>query len=202
MTRAPRSGTADRGLFLGSQALIGLAWVLLFVGAASCLVPQNIEAQEEPLPKPHSPPRIVLESVTINATRAYDLAEAVIVTESECPPEQATFSLKLNIADEDTDQTVAVRWFLNYPRNVNPEHISSVPPTLRMDVVRPVEPFEFQPAGREPGIYVVDVVVADEFEQDVSVEPRNRAVRGGAPGGSSTYRWVFQVNAGPCAGGG
>ena len=190
MTPAPHLGHRRNAFRSGILWVLGAAGLLLM----SCLIPQDIDVIPEPPPTPTHPPRIVLEKVQ-------PADQAVLVIEKECTQ---PVQFRVDVYDEDTDQKIQVRWFVNYPDNVETWSNRVQQPTGSR--VRQIDPFELDPSDVRllpDVVYPVDVVVADEFESDASTPPANRAVKNQpGVGASSTYRWVVWMKTGPCQGGG
>lgn len=187
---------------------IRIGWVAagILAGAAllgGCPIPQ-------PLPGvgtidgglPITPPRVLTSSaVPVPALSDYG-------PRSLCPV-GSVFQISASVIDENAEEPVEVRWFVDYdPDNQarrTPLQIQTLPPPadttqfLRVPDPFPFYPWDFDPATRP--VHVVEMTISNGFLPiGAAVPPGSLPNRTAAPGYEvQVYRWTYQLTAtGPC----
>ena len=184
-----RSGTFRAGVILAA-ALAGGALL------GGCPIPQ-------PLPgvgsidggRPITPPR-VLTSSALPGLAMTDYAPL-----STCPAGSA-FDVSATLVDENTEEPVEVRWFVDYdPDNQarrTPLHVETLPPPadatqyLRFPKVFAFAPWDFDRPGEQ--VHVVELTLSNGFlPLGAQVPPGSLPNRTAAPGYEvQVFRWTFQ----------
>ncbi len=186
---------------------LGAILVALFAGAAvlgGCPIPQ-------PLPgvgsvdggRPITPPRVLTSSaVPVLAMTDY----APLAT---CPPASA-FQISATIVDENAEEPVEVRWFVDYdPDNQirrTPMQVETLPPPVDpTQYLRFPRPFSFAPWDFDrPGevVHVVELTVSNGFLPiGDPVPPGDLPNRTAATGYEvQVFRWTFQPRDGGSCG--
>jgi hypothetical protein len=169
---------------LSGRALGGL----LALALGGCPIPQ-------PLPEVVSvsggtipPPRIVVESVVP--------PDAIILVSQTC--DSVEFSLTATVIDENTEEQVEARWFMDYDASVSPNRdpllTTSLPPPTPDSAVRPVPEYRFSPSLADSWtVHVIELVISNGFYSPGG-EPADKLPNRTAQPGFETqvYRWVFQ----------
>lgn len=167
----------------------GVATILLgLVTGGGCVVPQQIEQYEPPPDPAHKPIILKVDSVT-----------APLSTVGLCisPSTINTFLPRISVEDEGHVELTA-RWFVNYQAGVTESYEYTEQKYLPNDgdyndIV--LSESELGLAGRQPGIYAVEVVVSDGFDALNASPPRRKAL----PGFNlASYKWVIEYRGGVC----
>ncbi len=139
-----------------------------------------------------TPPRIDTQSVLPAGTvLRYE-------TNGTCPNGGPAFSVSANVKDENTDDSVEARWFVDYqpldPRQklpvVTPPYVS---PAQEFGVTdRPIPPFVFEPTlpWSSESTHLVELVISNGFapESPGNVLPYRSPLPGFE---TQVFRWVF-----------
>jgi hypothetical protein len=191
MTSATRRIGAVLIAALGAGAILG-----------GCPIPQ-------PLPgvgsidggRPITPPRVLTDSAVPG------LAMTDYAPLGTCPV-GSRFQVSAALVDENTEEPVEVRWFVDYePDNQlarTPIQIQTLPPPadpsqyLRYPIAFPFSPWDFDRPTEH--VHVVELTVSNGFlPVGSAVPPGSLPNRTAAPGYEvQVFRWTFQ----PAAGGG
>lgn len=136
-------------------------------------------------------PRIVFELLAPQAT---------IVDLSPACPSPPVFPLSATLLDENRDDPVDARWFVNYrvpPDRIDPARVdASVPPSPDVnDPLRALAPFPFAPldySAATTGQFVVELVASNGFYPigTAGLAMPNRTPRPGHD--TQVFRWVFR----------
>jgi hypothetical protein len=144
---------------------------------------------------PITPPRVVTASA-LPALAMTDYAPS-----TDCPP-GSLFQILANVIDENSEEPVEVRWFVDYdPDNQlqrTPLQIETLPPPadpqqfMRFPLPFPFAPWDFdRPTER---IHVVEMTISNGFlPVGAAVPPGDLPNRTAAAGYEvQIFRWVFQ----------
>ncbi|HSN14514.1 MAG TPA: hypothetical protein VLT61_07760 [Anaeromyxobacteraceae bacterium] len=174
--------------------------------SAGCPIPQTVP--EYPKGTSITPPRIVAE------TAVPDAGSAVIRVPTGCTP-KPSLELSASLVDENTDETVEARWFVDYvgadpSRDISyqTDRIEGIhqPDPNRPITTRAIPPYPFSPYsfGAAAGtVHVVELVVSNGFDPAADTVPV-----GGVPAlpnrtplpsfETQVYRWVIMLTDDPC----
>jgi hypothetical protein len=165
----------------------------LALALAACPLPQPLPGAGKVDGGTLTPPRVLTSSVVPGTTLVrYDPA---------CPG-GAQFQLGATLVDENTEDTVVARWFVDYDSAGQPLYAvhreqTSPPPADPEQTARQLTPFSFRPGdfdGPSPRVHVVEVVISTGF-LPVTSEPApdggltNRLTLPGYE--TQLFRWVF-----------
>ena len=170
-------------------ALAALASAL--AAAAACPLPQPLPGVTRIDGGTITPPRIAVASALPSDTILYYDPAVCLV------PGAAPFTLSASVVDQNTDEVVDVRWFVDYvaPYGTSPWQSELIAaPTEPDQFVRALESRTFNPARDTPdpnALHVVEVVVTNGGFVNEPLPNRSAA-----PGYEvEIFRWVFQPKA-------
>jgi hypothetical protein len=173
---------------------------LLAVGWAGCLVPQSIDKSSD---SPHSPPRIVIESFTLDQYVPW-LTLTRVPRDVGC-----TCQIELDVPvveEEDPTVTLQARWFIDYdvrdPSKQNFASLKDLGGSFDFSLTRRIGPtFSADGDALGDGFHSVEAVIAD---RNAYLDPTDqasklpwRSLRGDYQ--AATYRFVVQVKTDPDA---
>jgi hypothetical protein len=186
---------------------VGVLGVLALVAAlalAGCPLPQPLPESMAVDGGTVTPPRIVADSASPKDTVVpvgTTAATAPAGNNPNCPPPDGTdFAISAQIEDDNTDETVDARWFVDYqttPGDSYPAMISSIPAPTPASSAREVPPYHFKFEKYAGTTHVVELVVSNGFypldEEPADIPLPHRSPRPGYE--TQVYRWVFQTAA-------
>jgi hypothetical protein len=149
-----------------------------------------------------TPPRILADSVAPNETVVLvgtTSATAPAGTDPDCP-DGTDLTLTAQIEDDDTEETVDVRWFVDYrptPTDSYPVLFSSIDAPTPASSKREVPAYHFKFEKYAGTTHVVELVVSNGFypidEEPAGVVLPHRTPRPNYE--TQVYRWIFQTAA-------
>lgn len=173
------------------MALVVVTAVMAALLASGCPLPQPLSETVTVDGGTVTPPRIVADSVVPSDT--------VVQYNADCDG-GASFTIQADLIDENTDESVDVRWFVDYVANAGDPHseplrTTTLSPPTDATTLRTVPSYDpFDPTGLDGSVHVVELVVSNGFyaqgtEPDGTALPNRTAMPGYE---TQVYRWIFQ----------
>ena len=180
-------------------ALLAAAALPLLGG---CPIPQPL-AEVSKTGTTFTPPRIFVD-VTATTLAPLDTVVPYETDTATCVPE---FQIKATVIDDNTDEIVGARWFVDYATapaspwirgvDLSPD-ADEIPPPTPAGTVRTVPTLTFRPTEHAGNVHVVELVVSNGFATGPGQPLPNRSP---APQYEvQMYRWMFvgQAGSGRC----
>ncbi len=161
-----------KGIFL-----FGITFALIY----SCVYPVDIKMR----PQENRVPYFVNDAIYPTS--------GIITIDKSC--KSITFTIG-KVADEDTDDYLYMRWFVNYDLDPSIAQEAVIEPNGNLE--REGDSFELMldsylldPSVSGRVTNLIEVVLTDRPFEDSSVEPKNRAIKDGA--GVTVFRWALEL---------